>query len=381
MIAADDDVRAAVDAARAGGFMLGVLVIVVLLQLVTFVMTRESSIPWYVGLVACLAAIALTMDGVSPFPPGAPALLCLDLAAMICAAGFVVAYLRLWSQARALFWAVAASCGASIAVGIVGVIVSGLRTQAESLRVPLVCAFCVAMFAVIVIRARRFTPAWILLGGTSLLIASSTYRALRAHIGVPFLDRWAFDIGATLDAIIFASAIVARVRYAISDRRAIERRLTEATYEASHDPLTGALNRRGLFASTSLSRGTLVAVDLDGFKAVNDRYGHGAGDAVLKDVTAALRGVVPSGLVARIGGDEFVLVTGEDDQRSGEMLATAIADAVANVRCAGLSNHDGIAITASVGCASLDGRSLEAALRIADASAYLMKAMRRAEAS
>jgi diguanylate cyclase (GGDEF)-like protein len=81
--------------------------------------------------------------------------------------------------------------------------------------------------------------------------------------------------------------------------------------------LTGLLNRRGF--AKRLERqmaqcvatgkpGTLVYVDLDNFKAVNDRLGHPAGDAALKGLAVALRGAVRSGdLVARLGGDEFAL--------------------------------------------------------------------------
>jgi diguanylate cyclase (GGDEF)-like protein/PAS domain S-box-containing protein len=85
--------------------------------------------------------------------------------------------------------------------------------------------------------------------------------------------------------------------------------------EASHDQLTGLLNRKGLedrllTALHDDPAGTLlVFFDLDGFKAINDVHGHGAGDAVLQELGARLaRAVRPTDTVSRYGGDEFVLV-------------------------------------------------------------------------
>ena len=103
-----------------------------------------------------------------------------------------------------------------------------------------------------------------------------------------------------------ASSAVARARV---------RRL-EAT--ADIDPVTGILNRRGFDRELARSlsyvkrygtRAALFYIDLDGFKPVNDRHGHAAGDAVLKTVAAMLtRNVRASDTVARIGGDEFGLI-------------------------------------------------------------------------
>lgn len=88
---------------------------------------------------------------------------------------------------------------------------------------------------------------------------------------------------------------------------------------ANRDPLTGLLNRRGLYAETELTLarsrvGALLAVvviDLDGFKQLNDDHGHGTGDATLRAVAGQLTAAVRSGeIAARVGGDEFVLVAG-----------------------------------------------------------------------
>ncbi|WP_296507977.1 EAL domain-containing protein [Rhodoferax sp.] len=81
---------------------------------------------------------------------------------------------------------------------------------------------------------------------------------------------------------------------------------------ASHDPLTGCLNLRGLGLETERSSrrpSALAYFDLDRFKLINDLYGHSAGDEVLKQVTQRMRSVLrPADVLARIGGDEFVIV-------------------------------------------------------------------------
>ena len=84
------------------------------------------------------------------------------------------------------------------------------------------------------------------------------------------------------------------------------------------DPLTGALNRKGLFQRAPIVRATadraarttvVAVIDLDRFKQWNDSYGHAAGDRLLHDLVTAWRAELrPSDLIARIGGDEFVLV-------------------------------------------------------------------------
>lgn len=95
----------------------------------------------------------------------------------------------------------------------------------------------------------------------------------------------------------------------------------EAQRLASHDDLTGLLNRRGLFGEIARCRRAapddaelvVAAVDLDGFKGINDTMGHGAGDAVLREVAMILRDEAGAGaLVARTGGDEFVVAAMAD---------------------------------------------------------------------
>jgi diguanylate cyclase (GGDEF)-like protein len=110
--------------------------------------------------------------------------------------------------------------------------------------------------------------------------------------------------------------------------------------EASHDALTGLPNRRffdrwarQLVNRSARERGvfTLMLIDLDGFKAVNDNLGHAVGDEVLKEAAARFQSVLRGGeLLARLGGDEFgLLIEGrigrEDLMRLGQRLIDSIA--------------------------------------------------------
>jgi diguanylate cyclase (GGDEF)-like protein len=115
----------------------------------------------------------------------------------------------------------------------------------------------------------------------------------------------------------------------VTDRRRRERALS---WEAEHDPLTGLLSRRTFdrvleraLATTAGDEAavSLLMVDLDGFKAVNDRLGHASGDQVLRTIAQRLRGSVRrTDPVARWGGDEFALVLDTD---AGGLRAGGVA--------------------------------------------------------
>jgi len=105
-------------------------------------------------------------------------------------------------------------------------------------------------------------------------------------------------------------------------------------YESSHDSLTGLLNRRSYdkFVQAEISRSTryssslsLIIFDVDSFKVINDRYGHGTGDLVLVDLAREVAGLVrETDMVFRVGGDEFAVVCPETDADGAFQLAEKI---------------------------------------------------------
>nr|VVV05633.1 putative signaling protein [Aliivibrio wodanis] len=91
-------------------------------------------------------------------------------------------------------------------------------------------------------------------------------------------------------------------------------KLLAAKYESEHDCLTGLYNRRGILARIEelleqTASYSLLFLDLDGFKQINDSFGHSCGDILLKEVAARLRSLLGTGMeIGRLGGDEFVIL-------------------------------------------------------------------------
>jgi diguanylate cyclase (GGDEF)-like protein len=157
------------------------------------------------------------------------------------------------------------------------------------------------------------------------------------------------------------------------------RGLSATAYAANRDPLTGLLNRRGLYTETGLTlarcpRGAVLAVvviDLDGFKQLNDDHGHGTGDATLRAVAKQLTETIRTrDIAARVGGDEFVLVAGLFDEADLDSF-------VRRVRALTLRDHAGLALRSSMGVTwePVDGADLDldAILHRADEAMYRAK--------
>jgi diguanylate cyclase (GGDEF)-like protein/PAS domain S-box-containing protein len=161
-----------------------------------------------------------------------------------------------------------------------------------------------------------------------------------------------------------------------------ERAQREAlTWASSHDPLTGLANRaafeRELSAALDNRRdeaASVLFIDLDRFKQVNDEDGHPAGDAVLRAVAAAMRAQVRGDdLVARVGGDEFAVLLKRCDQHGATRVAEKIRAAVAEVRVPWGPRV--LSVDASIGVAQIDGTrgDLAAVMSSADQACYAAK--------
>jgi diguanylate cyclase (GGDEF)-like protein/PAS domain S-box-containing protein len=169
----------------------------------------------------------------------------------------------------------------------------------------------------------------------------------------------------------------------LADIDHIRQREEEALHDANHDELTGLPNRRLLatraasaFAATALrnARCALFAIDLDGFKEINDRYGHDIGDRVLREIAARLaRAMRPQDTVARRGGDEFAILVPDaghpvDVERIAHRLLAAIAQPIEVAQAT-------VSASASVGIALAPdhGIDLERLLQLADLAMYEAK--------
>ena len=179
------------------------------------------------------------------------------------------------------------------------------------------------------------------------------------------------------------AAEVARLE---AELAAMRERIVELEAHAASDPLTGIMNRRGFERELSRAaayvqryggNAALVYLDLDGFKPVNDRFGHAAGDAVLTAVAAALVGSVrASDIVARIGGDEFAVLLWNLSAENARIKALGLERAIpaAAIRWGGRR----VSVGATAGVAELTGdRDIAGLLARADAAMYARKRRRK----
>jgi diguanylate cyclase (GGDEF)-like protein len=202
-------------------------------------------------------------------------------------------------------------------------------------------------------------------------------------------DGHAVEQGYPARAAMFAIAVMGQtlamrfLKNGLLRAEALQRRMAEL------DPLTGLANRRAFDAALTDAlercraaghrptfRGVgLVVFDFDGFKAINDAHGHPTGDAVLRAVAEACRGVVREGdCLARIGGDEFAVVALGAGTLAVRRLVDALADAIATADLpAGVP-----AVRAAFGSASAPQDSSDAAELLRRADHRLLGQKRRA---
>ena len=180
-----------------------------------------------------------------------------------------------------------------------------------------------------------------------------------------------------LSAVIATSlAIVARFYGVVRKREDAEQRLV---HQAQHDHLTGLANRSLLLDRLRRVLGAvddelpaepvLLYLDLDGFKAVNDAWGHAAGDHVLNTIGARLCAVTRAGdTVSRIGGDEFVVLCADVPTAAIDALGDKICSEVA--RPIELPNGEVVSVGVSVGIVRVLAE-IDADLRVLDAERLL----------
>jgi diguanylate cyclase (GGDEF)-like protein len=162
--------------------------------------------------------------------------------------------------------------------------------------------------------------------------------------------------------------------------------LKQLEAQADTDPLTNVFNRRGFtrelkrtlsYIDRYGTHGALLYADLDGFKPINDRHGHAAGDAILQAVALTLvRSVRASDTVARLGGDEFGLILWNLSEADGANKARALEAAISTIS---LDWEGGpLSVRASIGLAILDpSDDLAKVMAAADQAMYARKAKRR----
>ncbi|MFN8027235.1 MAG: diguanylate cyclase [Acidimicrobiia bacterium] len=217
----------------------------------------------------------------------------------------------------------------------------------------------------------RFVALGIALGVPSVLMVTTadSTAEVRVLVAVQLL---------MIAAVVFRAWLTVDVATAANDRLG---------WRATHDPLTGLLNRDAFIVELESARhrvvrgmtsASLLFLDLDGFKAVNDHLGHEAGDEILVEVARRIEAVLRrSDAAARFGGDEFVVLC-EDrpGTDNGVVAAVRLGESLGDPYVAG---GQVVLLGASIGCtdAFVDALDADDLLRRADLEMYRVKTQRR----
>lgn len=351
---------------------------------------RRRFVLWHAAWAACVFGWGLMWTQVALFawpelagPWAVEASLVLGAAAMACAARFFVTSLEPDMLPRSVTHGLTAIGGAIAGLGLLGAIGARewMTTIGGAYAVAVLGGAAALTLAVAAaIRggsqaARDFALSWI-------FPVAAVVWAFVADRGLTADD----DSGHLLVLAVCAlqtvglSLIVGR-RLGSVRRERDEAQAREAQFKAlaDTDPLTGLYNRRGFVSRVEAALAdprpvALILLDLDHFKAVNDGFGHDAGDRVLFSVAAALRALSGEAIVGRLGGEEFgVCITG--------LSGSALVQVAERLRhgIAGLERAGGPAqVTASFGIAEARAAAgFEALYREADRALYRAKAMGR----
>lgn len=188
-------------------------------------------------------------------------------------------------------------------------------------------------------------------------------------------------------ALISSAAFILVFLYGSLRRLSIEQRTAQARFahQATHDSLTGLRNRPAVMEyigrkladgeqEASLGGFALLLLDLDGFKVVNDSFGHDAGDDLLKQVAVRIEAALrDSDYVARLGGDEFLIVV---PQVSDEETATSVGKKLVEMIGAPYvltGRHSKVTVSIGISMFPKDARDREALMKCADLALYEAK--------
>lgn len=270
-----------------------------------------------------------------------------------------------------------------------GIAITGADQQVTTSITPFLMA-SVATALIILLRPRHAITLYILALAAfdAVMILTQTTPQLRLSNQMGGLT--ICGIGLVLSLILWHGHIrnLRQREFLRQQRLELEEKNRQLEYLAGHDPLTGLFNRRQFdqLVSMELSRVSrqpapvsLLMVDLDHFKFINDRYGHPLGDEVIRHAASLLRNHTRSGdSVARLGGEEFLLLLPDTGQAQARTIAEKVRKLLEETP---LPMKDGLLyLTASFGIASLNAGmpgTYEVLYAAADKALYRAKASGR----
>jgi len=226
-------------------------------------------------------------------------------------------------------------------------------------------------------RSARF----FLLGAASGLIGSFiTALTVMSFIPYSYLTYKAGDLGIFMDVILISVALADQMKLTQEKKLIAEK-------EANTDSLTGLLNRRSYYEISAIEYQRIVRhnrdfsvimIDIDNFKTINDTYGHYTGDKVLKNVSAFIKEAIRQYDNAfRMGGDEFVLFLPETDEKQAYTLAERIRASIGNIDIKAKRNKVQISCSFGIAQFRFKDENLETVVSRADEALYKAKDLGR----
>lgn len=311
-------------------------------------LARRQDKAYWMGAMAIFVAIDVLVAGVALSPLGASVVL------------------RLGLELSAL---------ALIMASLVTLVTRGVRSS-----LMITHGISLAWFAQSCLAFMLAAP-WNHLWWLAHLIFAAGFLLLSYAIGQAYLTtRSFFEVYSYADLLEQVSAEKARAERALAKLQEINDDLSQ---EVATDPLTGVANRRGLMdrarqlqelMEQTGATFSILIVDLDYFKQINDRHGHLAGDAALKQFAEKARVALrPGDFIGRIGGEEFAILLPGSNLANARQVAERLRHAI-EAQPFVLTDRS-LDITISVGCAEAgaDATSLQACLNIADQRMYEAK--------
>jgi len=372
-------------------FAAGVYLFFGLIHLDLWLRRRERMSHLWLALASC-GALLVDLSGLVLRRGGEPGTLlpALNLFGALLVTSSIVELVRSLTGARPTR---VAHAGYALLAGLATVIIFGR----QYLLVPIFMISCGVLLLLAVVQAFRGVRAGdpesrpIALGLLILILTLLVDILGMARVIAP--TRGLPVVGFTTLFLLSARALSGRYereyRELLALRNELEERVHDRTRDleeanrmlaemSSTDSLTGLLNRRAFLeaserelhrAARARQQCSVVMVDLDHFKHINDRHGHAAGDAILKTAASSLRSVLRGeDLVARWGGEEFILFLPNTDSSA----ALRVAEKARNTLAADDERSPGI--TGSFGVAThREGRTLESTIAAADQALYRAK--------
>ena len=408
------------DAQFAIGLYYGILLALFFYNLVLWLSLRDASYFWYLCHISAFGLVLFTLNGLgfeylwpeSPWMADhmVPISICLALLAML---QFSRTFLELSHRAPRLNLGTIGLIAFFVLFGIASIWLPYRISTPVASRAVLVGVLWIMLTSIYVVR-QGYAPAKLLLLAWSMFLLGTAVFTLLAFGMLPktFATEYGVQIGSALEMLLLSIALGYRYAQLRNENQRIineanlqlERKVAQRTQEVRHalvqleeaherlrdssrrDALTGLYNRSyfhegfdELLAECRESRRplSLLMVDLDHFKSINDRYGHLVGDDCLRWAAQRIGKVLRQhdSLLARFGGEEFVVVLPGHDLHSAVAVAEELRQALVSEPC--VSQDLRLRISASIGVHTIApdaGDDIDDALAIADRARYAAKA-------